>query len=151
MKAFFQGKTTGRIGLVLSAIQVCFATATATASSDQVTYSDVLNALRSGRDVAAFVQFQRCLAADGTTSGPEIAGGFRVLDFLVPASRYIAISHSHGSITPDGQPVIEYMQYRLSPDGFVEARLSQLDSKEKLLGPSMSYTCSLGDGMVFSF
>jgi VirK protein len=55
-------------------------------------YTRLLNALTSGRSVMVTTNFNQCTVVSTGASGPPIAGGFLIRDYIVPNHQYIGFA-----------------------------------------------------------
>lgn len=113
------------------------------------TYAALRSALIAGHEVKGVVHFDRCNLPGGTGTGPFVAGGFRIADFLVVNDRYIAFSVVHETLNARNEVVTEFIRYRATPDGHVLVRTVTAQARDGSLSNQAEYTCALEDGAHF--
>ena len=87
-------------------------------------YSQLRNALFSGKNVVVTIHFDKCTVPGGGDSNLHLSGGFRINEFVMPNDEYISFSNVHSTLEPDKTPVTEYARYLMRSDGAVTIGLT---------------------------
>jgi hypothetical protein len=113
------------------------------------TYEALRSALIAGHDVKGVVTFNLCSLPGGAGTGPLVAGGFRIVDFLVVNDQYIAFSVVHETLNARNEMVTEFIRYRATPDDRVLVRTVTAQARDGSLGNQAEYTCAMEAGAHF--
>lgn len=114
-------------------------------------YEKVVKKLTSGDDVISLLHLDKCEVIEGkSTLNTSTVGGHRITEFLIIPSpkSYIAYANKHFTITPDGTPIVEFVQYRVKSDDDATVTVNKLSpvTYEKLM-PTTVLKCRLGAGL----
>lgn len=137
-----------RACLAAAVLAICASgvTAAPTESSDSPhvspvkKYSQLRNALFSGRNVVVTIHFDKCTVPGGRGSNLHLSGGFRINEFVMPNDEYISFSNVHSTLEPDNTPVTEYARYLIRSDGAVTIGLTTVSREGKVVRES-KFTC----------
>jgi VirK protein len=137
-----------RACLAVAVLAICASgvTAAATKPSDSPRespvkkYSQLRNALLSGKNVVVTIHFDKCTAPGGGVSNLHLSGGFRINEFVMPNDEYISFSNVHSALEPDNTPVTEYVRYLMRSDGAVTIGFTTVSREGKVVRES-KLTC----------
>jgi hypothetical protein len=110
-------------------------------------------ALDRGDPIFVIAQLGLCKEAPGARSIPrEIVGGFRLQSFMITGGNAIRFSDQHLTIGPDGLAKIELVNYIATSDERVRVDVHRLNPSDYApQGSAQSYTCTLGEGVRFTY
>ncbi|WP_079212766.1 VirK family protein [Brucella pituitosa] len=116
-------------------------------------YEVLRDRLLAGTPTVSIVDLSQCKLISGSAPAPSAKGGFIIHSFMIlsePKST-IAYSDEHFTVTTDGIPVAELLQYRVRPDNTAIAKFSRLSPTTfKPLSEPMTYECVLGTGIHYA-
>lgn len=99
-------------------------------------YSQLRNALLSGKNVVVTIHFDKCTVPGGGVTNLHLSGGFRINEFVMPNDEYISFSDVHSALEPDNTAVTEYARYRMRSDGAVTIGLTTVSREGKVVRES---------------
>jgi|GEM_PF-539141 hypothetical protein len=125
------------------------------ASRLAVSHYDVLRTeLFSGIPVTAVFSPSQCPNGQGVgakAAAPVVHGGFAVRDFMEVEGSNIGFANQHLTLRPDGTPVLELAQYRVTPDDKATVTVSFLSPLTyQAVSAPQTFQCAIGAGLDFS-
>lgn len=123
------------------------------AGHDKTQFDQLKERLLSGKPTISIVTLEQCtLKSGGNNAKSGVVGGIKIGAFLIQSLPKASISYAnkHFTITEDGTPVIEFMQYRILLDDtatFKVTRLSPMNFRP--LSEQKVFDCPLGTGLRF--
>jgi hypothetical protein len=146
-----------RVRLAAAMLVICASgvTAASTESSDSPhvspvkKYSQLRNALLSGKNVVVTIHFDKCTVPGGAISNIHLSGGFRINEFVIPNDGYIYFSDVHSTLETDNTPVTEYVRYLMKPDGAVTIGFTSVSREGKVVRES-KFICVDDRALQFS-
>ncbi len=111
-------------------------------------YSQLRNALLSGKTVVVTIQFDKCTVPGGGATNLHFSGGFRINEFVIPNDGYISFSDVHSTLEAD-TPVTEYVRYLMRPDGAVTIGFTTVSREGKVVRES-KFLCEDDRAIQFS-
>ena len=112
-------------------------------------YSQLRNALFSGRNVVVTIHFDKCTVPGGGGTNLHLSGGFRINEFVIPNDGYISFSDVHSTLEADNTPVTAYVRYLMKPDGAVKIGFTTVSREGKVVRES-KFTCMDDRAIQFS-
>ena len=112
-------------------------------------YSQLRNALLSGKNVVVTVHFDKCTVPGEGVGNLHLSGGFRINEFVIPNDGYISFSDVHSTLETDNTPVTEYVRYLMRPDGAVTIGFTTVSREGKVVRES-KFTCVDDRAIQFS-
>jgi hypothetical protein len=113
------------------------------------TYSQVRDALTSGKRLSITVRFDRCNDMATTKPGPPVAGGALIDGFLAHGADSLAFANVHETLDEENRPLTEYIRYRVGARGGVEIRATMVDKGSGQLRHEVVYDCPIGQAATF--
>jgi len=112
-------------------------------------YSQLRNALLSGKNVVVTIHFDKCTVPGGGVTNLHFSGGFRINEFVIPNDGYISFSDVHSTLETDNTPVTEYVRYLMRPDGAVTIGFTTV-SREGTVVRESKFICEHDRAIQFS-
>jgi hypothetical protein len=105
--------------------------------------------LMQGQAVSAAVDLSQCTPGlNAAANAPHMKGGLRVSPFLILPDSTLAFSDNHFTLDRDGNPILQFLRYRISKDGKVDFSLSTFTLPAyQQQGQTVSYICALSAGL----
>jgi hypothetical protein len=113
------------------------------------TYSQVHDALTSGKRLSITVRFDRCNDVATARPGPPVAGGALINGFLAHDADSIAFANVHATLDDENKPLTEYIRYRVGAKGSVEIRATMVETGSGRLRREVVYNCPIGQAAMF--
>jgi hypothetical protein len=113
------------------------------------TYSQVHDALTSGKRLSITVRFDRCNDVATAKPGPPVAGGALINGFLAHDADSIAFANVHETLDEGNKPLTEYIRYRVRAQGSVEIRATLIETASGQLRHEVVYNCPIGQAAMF--
>jgi hypothetical protein len=118
-------------------------------STQPDTYSQVHDALTSGKRLSITVRFDRCNDVATDKPGPAVAGGALINGFLAHDADTIAFANVHETLDGENKPLTEYIRYRVGAQGGVEIRATMVEKASGQLRHEVVYDCPIGQAAMF--
>ncbi|WP_420962863.1 VirK family protein [Brucella sp. IR073] len=116
-------------------------------------YEHLRDRLLAGLPTVSIVDLSQCKMKDGKKPdalGP--VGGLLIQDFMIMPEPHPSIGYSdnHMTVTPDGTPVLEVVQYRVMPDDTATVTANRfLPRGYKRISKPMVFDCQVGTALRF--
>ncbi|PDT43983.1 hypothetical protein CO661_31765 [Sinorhizobium fredii] len=138
--------------IVATLFGILFATAANAAGDSHVLASvpELERALTTGKPVTVTVDLGMCTPATADTPSTKTRGGVSIDGYRITSDGTLAFADQHFTIDRDGKPVVQFLRYRIRPDGGAEFTMVvfNVPSYERK-GTSLVYKCSIGHGLSF--
>ena len=116
-------------------------------------YEQLRDRLLSGKETVSISDLKKCTQKSGTIiTNIRSVGGFWIDAFqiLPEPNAHIAYADEHFTVTPDGAPVIEFLQYRVASNNIGTLTVRRLSPVTyKPLSEPIVFECQIGDGLRF--
>ncbi|MCA1371821.1 VirK family protein [Bradyrhizobium sp. BRP14] len=138
--------------IVATLFGILFATAANAAGGSRVlaSFHEVELALTTGKPVNVSIDLGLCTPATGDTPPTKTRGGISIDGYRITSDGTLAFADEHFTIDRDGKPIVQFLRYRIRPDGGAEFTMVvfNVPSYERK-GTSLAYKCSIGHGLSF--
>jgi hypothetical protein len=145
-----------RFRIVLVAVGTTFSLAAGLANAKveaENPYQQLRAQLFSGVPTTAIFSPSRCRngqQAQTKAPVPIVSGGFAIRDFIEVNGNSIAFADQHFTVQPNGSPVLELIQYRVTQDNSASVTVRSLSpTTYQPVGEPRVFQCVLGDGLRF--
>ncbi|WP_025038431.1 VirK family protein [Bradyrhizobium sp. DOA9] len=141
--------TSKRLTILLSLLWAASVSALARANEPSPKYTEVLNALQSGKNVKLILDMSRCNPAEHGKPVSATQAGLAISAFRVTDQNGISFANAHQTIDSSGHAVTEYIRHSLSREGRLTVRASKLVVGTTELVNQGEFICELPDGAKF--
>ncbi|MBP0111624.1 MULTISPECIES: VirK family protein [Bradyrhizobium] len=135
--------------LLSSLLSVASAGTLARADEPSPKYTEVLNALQTGKNVKLILDMSRCNPAEGGKPASATQAGLVINAFRVTAQNGISFANAHQTVDSSGHAVTEYIRHSLSREGKLTVRASKLVVGTTELVNQGEFICEVPDGAKF--
>ncbi|MGY4567992.1 MULTISPECIES: VirK family protein [Bradyrhizobium] len=137
------------LAILLSLLSVASVSTNARADEPSPKYTEVLNALQTGKNVKLILDMSRCTPAEGGKPASATQAGLVISAFRVTAQNGISFANAHQTVDSTGHAVTEYVRHSLSREGKLTVRASKLVVGTTELVKQGEFICDLPDGAKF--
>ncbi|WP_456777491.1 VirK family protein [Bradyrhizobium sp. USDA 3315] len=137
------------LAILLSLLSATSVSTNARADEPSPKYTEVLNALQTGKNVKLILDMSRCTAAEGGKPASATQAGLVINAFRVTAQNGISFANAHQTVDSTGHAVTEYIRHSLSREGRLTVRASKLVVGTTELVNQGEFICDLPDGAKF--
>ncbi len=112
--------------------------------------ADIENALNNGATVSVAVDLSRCAPGGDTKTRGATSGGLKIGPYRIMPDGTLSFSDSHESVSPDGQPLWQFIRYQVKADQTIlfTSDLFSLPSYTRL-APQVAYGCAIDQSVKF--
>ncbi|MHC2332099.1 VirK family protein [Bradyrhizobium sp. USDA 4454] len=135
--------------IVLCLLSIIGVSTMARAEEVSPKYTEVLNALQTGKNVKLVLDMSRCTSAEGAKAASATQAGLVINAFRVTPQNGISFANAHQTVDSSGHAVTEYIRHSLSREGRLTVRASKLVVGTTELVNQGEFICELPDGAKF--
>ena len=147
-----------RFPIVLAAVGTAFSLSAGLANAKAEAanpYQQLRMQLFSGVSTTAIFSPSQCQngqQAQTKAAVPIVSGGFAIRDFMEVNGNTIAFADQHFTVQPNGSPVLELIQYRVTQNDSATVTVRSLSpTTYQAVAEPRVFQCVLGDGLRFAY
>lgn len=118
-------------------------------------FDELKHNLFAGKRTTSVLRLEKCEQISGETlKSKNIAGGFVIDAFmsLLEPQQAIVYSNTHQTVAMDGNPIFEFIRYRVLPDKTATVSMKTFSAKtHEEIGKGTAFKCGLGEGLSFAY